>query len=63
AKLSPSGSTRWLACPGSIEAEAAIDEPEVESEAAREGTRAHQLLEECIKKNIDPGSFLTLEDE
>ncbi|MCP5009924.1 MAG: DUF2800 domain-containing protein, partial [Aestuariibacter sp.] len=34
AKLSPSGSTRWLACPGSIEAEAAIDEPEVESEAA-----------------------------
>lgn len=45
AKFSPSGSDRWLECPGSI----ALSEkapPEVEGPWAEEGTRAHSCLED-----------------
>lgn len=43
AKLSASGSKRWLACPGSVVLEALF--PESESPYAEEGTRAHALAE------------------
>ena len=51
AKLSPSSSDRWLACPASI-----VRAPETEdegSEYAHEGTAAHALAEHCLKNEID----------
>ena len=50
AKLSPSSSDRWLACPASI-----VRAPETEdegSEYAQEGTAAHALAEHCLKNGI-----------
>jgi hypothetical protein len=50
AKLSPSSSDRWLACPASI-----VRAPETEdegSEYAHEGTAAHALAELCLKQGI-----------
>lgn len=50
AKLSPSSSDRWLACPASI-----VRAPETEdegSEYAREGSAAHALAELCLKQGI-----------
>ena len=47
AKLSPSSSDRWLACPASI-----MRAPETEEEAsehAQEGTAAHALAEVCLR--------------
>lgn len=52
AKLSPSSSDRWLACPASI-----VRAPETEdegSEAAREGTAAHAFAEFCLTGRLDP---------
>lgn len=43
AKLSASGSSRWLACPGSVNAEEGIKDHS--SPSAREGTCAHELAE------------------
>lgn len=43
AKLSASGSHRWIRCPGSIKAEENI--PEVKSKYAEEGSLAHTLAE------------------
>lgn len=46
AKLSASGAHRWMACPGSVAAEAPF--PESTSEFAEEGTRAHELAEKYL---------------
>lgn len=49
AKLSPSSSDRWLACPASI-----VRAPETEdegSEAAHEGTAAHAFAAYCLENN------------
>jgi hypothetical protein len=46
AKLSASGSHRWMACPGSIKAEDGY--PETSSVFAEEGTRAHELADRCL---------------
>lgn len=52
AKRSPSASSRWLTCTASLEAELGL--PDETSEAAEEGTRAHELLERAIKARTDP---------
>lgn len=58
AKLSPSSSERWIACPGSIAAQAAVTEPDRGNNASREGTVAHTLLELCIIFGFRPQEFL-----
>lgn len=50
AKLSASGSKRWLACPGSIVLEALY--PEEDTSYAAEGTRAHALAEITLRQLI-----------
>jgi putative component of toxin-antitoxin plasmid stabilization module len=52
AKLSASGAHRWMACPGSIVAEAGL--PDRPSAHAAEGTAAHSLAEECIRHGKSP---------
>ena len=49
ARLSASGSQRWLACPGSILLEESYPE-DVVSEFAEYGTAGHQLAQLCLEK-------------
>ena len=49
ARLSASGSHRWLACPGSILLEESYPE-DVVSEYAEYGTAGHQLAQICLEK-------------
>lgn len=56
AKLSASGAHRWMACPGSIAAEAGL--PDRSSIHATEGTVAHSLAEECLAGNLKPFDFV-----
>lgn len=47
-----SAAHRWLACPGSVVLCATLP-PQRESEAMAEGTRAHALLEHCLRERED----------
>ena len=70
AKLSPSSSDRWIACPGSVQAQAealaadpSLDESNPQS---RLGVSAHALLEACLLIGCDPrdliGAYLAGKD-
>lgn len=63
AKLSASGSHRWLACPGSVRLEAEYAHGK-SSVFAQEGTRAHELADMCLKSGDDTIKYLgaTIED-
>ncbi len=52
ARLSPSQSTIWINCPGSIEL--CKDLPDTTSKFASEGTAAHDLAEQCLTNNESP---------
>lgn len=56
AKLSASGSSRWLNCPGSVNAESEYKDGS--SIFAKEGTAAHELADRCLSDNLSPDSFL-----
>ena len=56
AKLSASGSARWLACTGSVKAESQF--PNTSSSYAMEGTTAHSLAERCLTEDITPNYYL-----
>lgn len=56
AKLSASGSERWLRCPGSVRAEEGIVERL--SSFAAEGTAAHELAELCLISERSATSYL-----
>lgn len=56
AKLSASGSSRWLNCPGSVEAEKPY--PNKESPYAMEGTVAHEVAELCLKGEQDAEEYV-----
>jgi len=57
ALLSPSGSDRWMTCPGSIQAEAGF--PNTTSVYAQEGTDAHELLEMSLRLGVEPAALAT----
>lgn len=65
AKLSASGSSRWINCPGSIVLESSFGEKE--SEYAEEGRLAHSVAElkltKYFKKGIGPKKFKSAMDE
>lgn len=56
AKLSASGSARWLNCPGSVAAEDSF--PNTSSSAAQEGTCAHEVSDRCLRNGLSADSFL-----
>lgn len=51
AKLSASGSSRWLLCPGSIKAESKFEN--TTSVYAEEGTMAHEVADLCLSGKVD----------
>ena len=56
AKLSASGSSRWLNCPGSVAAEEGFKDKG--SSFAQEGTAAHELADLCLSGQLSPDSYL-----
>ncbi len=56
AKLSASGSSRWLTCTGSVKAESQF--PNTSSSYAMEGTTAHALAERCLTEDVTPNYYL-----
>lgn len=56
AKLSASGSSRWLNCPGSVAAESEFKD--TGSIFAQEGTAAHELADRCLNGQLSPDSFI-----
>lgn len=56
AKLSASGSARWLNCAGSVNAEKGIKEKS--SSFAAEGTAAHAVAEHCLVNEVTPESVI-----
>lgn len=56
AKLSASGSAKWLNCPGSIQAEEGL--PNTSSPFAEEGTLAHELADMCLKAQVDAEVYI-----
>lgn len=56
ARLSPSGSYRWMTCPGSVAME--DGEPADSSEYSDEGTAAHALAAVCLKEGAHPAAYL-----
>lgn len=56
AKLSASGSARWLACPGSVKAEEGF--PNTSSKFADEGSLAHALADLVLSHDHDPRQYI-----
>jgi hypothetical protein len=59
-ELSPSNADRWWNCPGSVAACKGLKQ--TESEYAKEGTCAHEVLERCLKNfELSPFDMIGLE--
>lgn len=56
ARLSPSGASRWVACPGSIRLSDGI--ADTSSVFADEGTAAHTLGEQCLNTGFDAAHYI-----
>jgi DNA polymerase len=56
APLPPSAAERWMNCPGSVAAVAALP-PEPESSFAVEGTEAHRIFAACLTRDLDPAGL------
>lgn len=57
ARLSASGSKRWMSCPGSVAAEARVPGTRKSSIFAMEGTAAHLLCEMYSSQDLHPREF------
>ena len=57
AKLSASGSSKWLNCPGSVQAEEKYP-PQGSSIFALEGTMAHEVADLCLKNTADADFYV-----
>lgn len=62
AKLAPSASSRWLACPGSIRLESKVkaqlnEDYDFGGSCAAKGTAAHALAEKCLLNGTDAGDY------
>ncbi len=57
AKLSASGSPKWLGCPGSVKAEEKMPDPG-SSPFAVEGSRAHEVADLCLKAGTDAAMYV-----
>jgi hypothetical protein len=55
-RLSASGSSTWINCPGSVAAQDGIADKG--SEFAQEGTNAHELAEWCLKTGLAAGDLV-----
>ena len=55
--LGASSASRWMNCPGSVKANETAP-PRKESEAAAEGTFAHEFFEKCLNENAPAKKFL-----
>lgn len=57
AELGASVASRWMNCPGSIQLSRTVPTPPTTSHA-QEGTAAHSLAELCLRKAIDPDTYV-----
>ena len=55
ARLSPSGADRWIACAASVNGSELY--PDQSSEAAEEGTRAHNAMEAALRMRLNLGEY------
>ena len=64
-KLSPSSSTRWINCPGSLHCPSDIPSDEIEDDGkvTLEGTHAHALAEYCLKNLTSPFKINHVDEE
>lgn len=58
ARLSASGSERWMECPGSIRLGELVPQEDDESDYAAEGSAAHALAEKCMLDGMDTWMFV-----
>lgn len=60
AKLAPSSAERWIACPGSVQAQAEVFDPTLDDSNpdSRLGTATHALLEACLVVGCPPQSLI-----
>lgn len=56
APLAPSAASRWIECPGSVRLCEGRDDSS--SEAAKEGTFAHEIAAECLELGFDAADFI-----
>lgn len=56
--LAPSRAHRWTVCAGSVQAEAMAPVLGESSAIANEGTAAHYIFEQCLRKKIDAEVFI-----
>ena len=56
AKLSPSASSRWMTCPGSVHLEPDIKGGD-SSIYAEKGTAMHTVSDLCLTKGLEPNWF------
>ena len=59
--LGASAASRWMVCPGSVAL--TLDMPNTSSDAAREGTIAHELAETCLRDGVDANTVDGISEE
>jgi hypothetical protein len=60
ARLAPSAAARWIACPGSVQAQAEVFDPTLDDSNpdSRLGVAAHALLEACLITSSNPEAYI-----